>query len=241
MYDMTPIEHLDLFGYCLIEDAIPAAQADQIADRCLRLHDELQGQPNLQTSRGYETLFGVMNYGDFSWPCVIHPGILAVVRALLGPEAQVEECCSKLARPGAPAGGVHTDSAEDLPAVLPEVPWMINSMWMMTDFTPDNGATLVAPFSHRARRRPPEGMVASDKHLVPVTGRRGSVFLWHGGIWHVNGANTTPNQTRVGLNIAYYPIWWNPLRDEDHQPIKKHVYENMPPQLQDMLRARQEQ
>jgi ectoine hydroxylase-related dioxygenase (phytanoyl-CoA dioxygenase family) len=182
-----------------------------------------------------------LNYDQAPSVCVIHPDVLAVVHACLGPEAQMEECCSKLVKPGASRGAVHTDSTNDFPATLPEMPWIINSMWMLTEFTVENGATLVAPFSHRARQRPPKGLRASDIHLVPVTGRPGSVFLWHGGIWHASGANTTPDQTRVGLNIAYYPVWWNPWRDKNHQIIRKSVYERLPPQLQDMVRARHEQ
>src|SRR5215218_10209877 len=106
-------------------------------------------------------------------------------------------------------GPVHTDSTGDLPATLPDQPWIINSIWMITDFTPENGATLVVPFSHRARRRPPRGMQPNDPLLKAVTGRRGSVFLWSGALWHASGANTTSDVNRMALNIAYYPPWWN--------------------------------
>jgi ectoine hydroxylase-related dioxygenase (phytanoyl-CoA dioxygenase family) len=115
---------------------------------------------------------------------------------------------------------------------------MINTMWMITDFTAENGATLVAPFSHRARRRPPRGMNQADSLLRPVTGRRGSVFLWHGGIWHANGANRTSDQHRMGLNIAYYPAWWNLAREGGHQPVHPEVFERMPAELQALNRHR---
>jgi ectoine hydroxylase-related dioxygenase (phytanoyl-CoA dioxygenase family) len=73
---------------------------------------------------------------------------------------------------------------------------------------------------------------------MPVTGRRGSVFLWHGGIWHANGANTTTDQQRMGLNVAYYPPWWNLAREGGHQPIQPEVYARMPAALQQLNRNR---
>jgi ectoine hydroxylase-related dioxygenase (phytanoyl-CoA dioxygenase family) len=115
---------------------------------------------------------------------------------------------------------------------------MINSIWMMTDFTADNGATLVVPFSHRARRRPPKGIQPTDPLLKPVTGQRGSVFLWHGGLWHASGANTTTDQNRMALNIAYYPPWWNLAREGGHQPVSPEVFARMPPEMQELNRHR---
>lgn len=179
-----------------------------------------------------------MNLDEQCWACVAHPKVLAVVQHFLGADARVAEACSKWVKPGAPAGGVHVDSTQDLPALLPAEPWMINTMWMLTDFTAENGATLVAPFSQRARQRPPKGVDPADKHLLPVTGRRGAVLLWHGGIWHANGANTTTDQQRMGLNIAYYPPWWNLAREGGHQAIQPEVYARMPAELQKLNRNR---
>ena len=118
---------------------------------------------------------------------------------------------------------------------LPETPWMINSIWMITDFTVENGATLVVPFSHRARRRP-SGSDIAESHPVPVCGRRGSVLLWHGGTWHGQGANTTDDEHRMALNIAYYPAWWNLMREGGHQPVFPETFERMPEDLQALVR-----
>ena len=40
MPQQDAIEHLETFGYCLIEDAIPAAQADAMAEKYFQLHQE---------------------------------------------------------------------------------------------------------------------------------------------------------------------------------------------------------
>ena len=44
--------------------------------------------------------------------------------------------------------------------------------------------------------------------------RAGSVVLYTGAVYHGGGANTTPDQTRIGVNITYSRGW---LRQEENQ------------------------
>ena len=71
---------------------------------------------------------------------------------------------------------------------------------------------------------------------MPVCGRRGSVLLWQGGTWHGQGANTTDDQHRMALNIAYYPAWWNLMREGGHQPVFPETFARMPEDLQALVR-----
>jgi ectoine hydroxylase-related dioxygenase (phytanoyl-CoA dioxygenase family) len=237
MTSATAIEHLDLFGYCVLEGLIPADEADRVAARHRALHQDAAYQCYLQDpSDGlYQTLFGWLNLDEACWPCAAHPEVLAPVRHFLGRHARLGEACSKWVRPGAPRQSVHVDSVEDLPETLPDVPWMINTIWMLTEFRPENGATLVVPFSHRLRRRPTSCLLA-ESPLVSVEGSPGSVLLWQGGLWHGAGANTTEREDRIGLNIAYYPPWWNLAREEGHQPVWPEVFARMPAELQALTR-----
>ena len=63
-------------------------------------------------------------------------------------------------------------------------------MWMLDDFTPDNGALHVVPRSHRWGRLPQDAL-ADPRGLHPdevlVTGRAGTIVVlnahpWHGGL-----------------------------------------------------------
>ena len=237
MAQQDAIEHLETFGYCLIEDAIPTAQADTMAEKYFQLHRDPANRHTFQDPNDdlYQTLFGVVNLDEMCWECIAHPQVLQVVRHFLGDNVRLGEACTKWVKPRAPQGGIHSDSTHDLPARLPETPWMINSIWMITDFTVENGATLVVPFSHRARRRPSASDIA-ESHPVSVCGRRGSVLLWHGGAWHGQGANTTDDQHRMALNIAYYPPWWNLMREGGHQPVLPETFARMPEELQPLVR-----
>lgn len=221
-------------GYCLIESAVPALQAEAMARRCFALHEDpaLQDLKQDPDDDLYQTLFGLANLEEASWAFAAHPAVLALVHALLGPEARIGAICSKWVKPGSRAGGVHVDSTKDLPERLPEQPWLVNTMWMLSDFTEQNGATLIAPGSHSRRRRPPRGFPPDDPALRKITGPKGSVVLWHAGVWHANGANTSTAEHRMGLNISYYPVWWNMYREGGHQPVHPEVYARMPETMQ---------
>ena len=227
------IDCLATYGYCLLEDRIPEDTVRRMAERFLELHTDPQCQIYNTGDQYYQTLFGMMNLDDRVWTCASHPDTVAVARYFLGQNCRVVEACSKPTWPGAPGQHLHVDSAREFHEV-PDVPWIINSIWMLTDFTVENGATGVVPMSHRSRRRTPPSDITPDSPLIkPITGRAGSVIMWHGGTYHQARANTS-DQIRVGLNIAYYPPWFNNWIEGGHQPIWPETYERMPPEMQQL-------
>ncbi|MCY4059583.1 MAG: phytanoyl-CoA dioxygenase family protein, partial [Gammaproteobacteria bacterium] len=76
-----------------------------------------------------------------------------------------------------------------------------NTMWMLDDFTAENGATLVVPGSHLSGRQPDHDL-DSNANWVPATGPAGTVLALEGRIWHSTGVNTT-NRYRTGLTINF--------------------------------------
>ena len=135
---------------------------------------------------------------------------------------------------------------------------------MLTDFTPENGATKVVRRSHLetseprklSPRIPPcacEIWVSSERErlvvfsapgtweeslgqdsAVPVLGEAGDVFLWHMGTLHQSGANVS-DETRVSFNCGYLPAWFNHRIMGGHQPVFPTEYEKMPPAVRDYL------
>ena len=84
-------------------------------------------------------------------------------------------------------------------------------------------------------KRPPPDLTNDSPLTVPLTGRRGSVALWHGGMFHMNGANVS-NEIRMGLNIAYYPPWFNRFVTEGEEPLWPETAARMPPELRQLMR-----
>lgn len=221
-------------GYCVLESIVPAEEADALTRRCFELHEDPANASLMQDPRDdlYQTLFGLANLEEATWGFAAHPQVLDTVKGVLETDVRIGAICSKWVKPGSRAGGVHVDSTGDLPERLPENPWLVNSMWMLSDFTDENGATLIAPGSHARRARPPRRFPPDDPMMRKITGPRGSVVLWHAGVWHANGANTSADEHRMGLNISYYPVWWNMYREGGHQPVHPDVFERMPATMQ---------
>ena len=76
-----------------------------------------------------------------------------------------------------------------------------NAMWMLDDFTPDNGATIVVPGSHLSGRQPDHDL-DTDANWVPAVAPAGSVVIFEGRTWHSTGANVS-GRTRIGLTTNF--------------------------------------
>lgn len=76
-----------------------------------------------------------------------------------------------------------------------------NTMWMLDDFTAENGATLVVPGSHLSGRQPDHDL-DSNANWVPAAGPAGTALIFEGRVWHSTGVNAT-NRPRTGLTTNF--------------------------------------
>jgi len=84
-----------------------------------------------------------------------------------------------------------------------------STIWAISDFTKENGATHVVPGSHKwekKRRAKPEEVAYAEM-------KAGSVLLYSGSTIHGGGANIT-NNDRIGV-LLHYTLNW--LRQEENQ------------------------
>ncbi|MEM7016025.1 MAG: phytanoyl-CoA dioxygenase family protein [Pseudomonadota bacterium] len=88
----------------------------------------------------------------------------------------------------------------------------ITAIFALTDFTEENGATVVAPGSHQWPGATPE--VKSEQTCQAVM-KAGAALLYSGKVIHGGGANISEDQWRVGLHAGFVLGW---LRaEENHQ------------------------
>jgi hypothetical protein len=129
-------------------------------------------------------------------------------------------------------------------------------MWMLTDFTYDNGATIIIPRSHRQSDHPRKGSAIDPKQPHPdeqrLLGKAGTVALLDTRTWHAIAPNVT-NEDRVAVIVRYAPWWLNldPLRPgtidradivEANQgvespvpPLPRDVFDRLPADVKPLL------
>ena len=109
-----------------------------------------------------------------------------------------------------PAGSLTrelSNRVDDHPAMIAP-PVVLNVMWMLNDFTVENGATRIVPRSHLYGRRPDKDR---DKDVVsiPAEGVAGSAMLFDGRIWHGTGANVSDGH-RLGILTTFVTPQFRP-------------------------------
>src|SRR5207245_4455659 len=135
----------------------------------------------------------LVNKSESRERAIAMPEILECMAHVLGPEFKLRSLNVRAADPHADcAQPLHADSG----AVADERGyWVCNSVWMLDDFTTENGATRVIPGSHKWGRRPQdvlENPLAPHPQEILVLGSAGSIAVMNAHAWHGGTANRTP-------------------------------------------------
>ena len=148
-----------------------------------------------------------------------HATILNPCRMYLAPYCErVQLHLSQIIRirPGETAQTIHRDRWA-WGAHLAHVEPQFNTIWALTDFTTENGATQVVPGSTSW----PDDQKAEPDQVTQAEMKAGSVLIYSGSVFHGGGKNGSDGD-RIGLNITYALGW---LRQEENQ------YLSCPPEL----------
>lgn len=200
-------------GYTIVEDAIDLALVDALAAEVQKLHVELDVRPAANPFEGTKTLrvYNLLARNPIFQAIPVHDGVLPIVERVLDKGCLVSSLSSIAIGPGEIAQPIHADDML-IPLPRPHVPIVCNTMWALTDFTPENGATRVIPASHLRDHAPTFG---ETHETIPAVMKRGSVLVFNGSIWHGGGANTT-SETRIGIAMNYCAGW---IRQQENQQL----------------------
>jgi ectoine hydroxylase-related dioxygenase (phytanoyl-CoA dioxygenase family) len=143
---------------------------------------------------------------------VTHPLVLEAVGGVLGHATSFQLHLTQMIAigPDEPGQPIHRDQwAFDFFPFPQGYEVQCNTIWAMTDFTEQNGATRLVPGSHRAADK----LEFTHEDVVPAEMPAGSVLFYTGALYHGAGANRS-GDVRYGLNITYNVSW---LRQEENQ------------------------
>jgi len=120
--------------------------------------------------------------------------------------------------PGGTEQKLHIDNAfpEPLPAynTAGKNLMQANTVWVLDDYTQDNGATWYLPGSHKFGCKPrPADQSRSD--LIQLSGvKRGSLAIHNGLLWHKSGENRTAND-RIVLLGSFAASFFRDISNEE--------------------------
>jgi ectoine hydroxylase-related dioxygenase (phytanoyl-CoA dioxygenase family) len=227
---------LDEDGFLLLEGFMGAGLLQELRRRVEELfaaEGERAGS-EFKQEPGCRRLANLADKGDVFLGVVAAPRLLACVRHVLGPEIKLSSLNVRSVNPHADVGQpLHADMA----AVADEKGyWVCNSVWLLDDFTADNGALRAVPGSHRWRRLPQEVLAdpkAPHPDEVLVTGRAGDVVVMNAHLWHGGTANGTA-APRTALH-AFYCRRDRPQQQYQKQLLRPEVQARLAPELRQLL------
>ncbi|HJP29074.1 MAG TPA: phytanoyl-CoA dioxygenase family protein [Candidatus Latescibacteria bacterium] len=196
------LEQIDTLGYCVVPNVIGTDEADRARGI---LHQLLAAEITDEARQaGTQRVGSLATKDPMFLELLCHPLVIEVWQRLLGEDIICSSWSANTLYPGHDRMGWHAD----YPYWSKQPPWPAGhlagqTVWMLDDFTLENGATAVVPGSHRKGHPPEEPRNRWRDDGQVVTGQRGSVVLAHGAWWHTSRANHSdaPRSCLLGMYI----------------------------------------
>jgi phytanoyl-CoA dioxygenase PhyH len=197
MLSQSQKRELDALGYLALPGFIPPPLLAELRERVETLW-ELEGDEagsEFRHEPGTRRLANLVDKGAVFAELIAMPEILESIEHVIGPDYKLSSLNARSANPhNGEAQPLHVDAG----AIADERGyWVCNSIWMLDDFTAENGATRMIPRSHAWRRLPEPGITESVPGEELVTGEAGTVVIMNAHMWHGGTANRTDRCRRA--------------------------------------------
>ena len=180
---------------------------------------------------GARRLANLVNKGEIFEQVMLRPVVLESMAHVLGPRFKLSSFNARTPEPfGEGNQPLHVDSG-----AIPDEQgyWVSNSIWMLDDFTPENGATRIIPGSQRWRRLPPPGMYDSYPGERLMTGKAGTVVIMNAHMWHAGTSNRTADPRRA-LHV-FFTRWDKPQQQYQKKLLSPEVQARLSPEARRLL------
>ena len=199
------LQQLDQFGWVALPGAMDDNLLAEIRGRVEQLWDQ-EGEnagAEFRKEPGARRLANLVDKGEVFERVVTHPDVLDAVRHVLGEDFKLSSLNARSTDPWSPeCQPLHCDAG----AVADESGFFVcNTIWLLDDFTPVNGATRIVPGSQHWRTLPQQALAdpqAPHPEETLVLGKAGTVVVMNTHAWHGGTANRT-GQPRRALHAFY--------------------------------------
>lgn len=229
-------QQLDRDGYVVLEHAMAPDLLFELRARILQLFDEEGDRAGheFKTEEHARRLANLVDKGEVFRRAIVLPAVLERVRHVLGPDAKLSSLNARSADP-------HTDVGQPLHVDMAAIPdekgyWVCNSVWMLDDFTPDNGPTRMVPGSHTWGTRPQDVLadpLAPHPDEVMLTGKAGTICVMNAHMWHAGTANRSA-APRLAMH-AFYCRGDKPQQQYQKRLLRPEVQAGLTREMRDIL------
>lgn len=229
-------ERLDSSGFAVIQDVLDAETLATVRNRVEELY-ESEGEnagSEFRMEPGTRRLANLVDKGKIFERLIATPKVLEQVAYVLGKDFKLSSFNARSANAFASeAQPLHCDAA-----ALPDEKgfWVCNTIWLLDDFTPENGATRVVPGSHKWCKLPASVLAdpaASHPQEILVLGRAGSVVVMNTHAWHGGTANRTAHPRRA-LH-AFYCRNDKPQQQYQKRLLRPETQARLSPEVRKLL------
>jgi hypothetical protein len=192
-------ESLDRDGFLPLPDILTPQQVTTMGarlDELIALEGERAGM-EVHQEAGTDRLSDLVNKDAMFGVCFTHPRVLAAIAHVLRGEFKLSSLNSRAALPGQGLQALHADWGQ---AVQPGDYYVCNSIWLLDDFTEENGATRVVPGTQRSGKLPRDVMEdPADHHSeeVLLIAPAGTVVIFNSHTWHGGTLNRSTKRRRA--------------------------------------------
>lgn len=206
MLTAQELETLDRDGYLFLGELLTLTQVQEVNDRITELMAaegenagaELMASKYIRHPKeeGADRLADLVNKGSVFDIFYTHPRVLAGIEAVLGNQYKLSSLNYRAAKPGKGLQNLHVDWRN---TVVNGSYKVCNSIWLLDDFTENNGPTRIVPGTHKLSILPNEAM--EDPSLehpdeIRIKAPAGSVFIFNSHVWHGGTTNHTTKDRR---------------------------------------------
>lgn len=200
-------------GYVIVDNLVPPALMDAIDDELAPFF--------AATPLGYNAMIGtktrrtgaLVARSPACRALIRNPTMMDVCRDFLGHASAFQLMLTQVIsiEPGESAQSLHRDqNAFDFYPFPDDYHVQCNTLWALSDYTAEMGATRVVPGSQFDDKKPTD---YSDEECLQAEMSRGSVLIYTGKIVHSGAANRSA-KVRRAVNINYCVGW---VRQEENQ------------------------
>lgn len=234
MGNLKFIDQINNDGYAVIPSLISATECEsykKLLEQDYRNYANLYCDANAligeqANKTGEKVVFNLHNK-HLSWFKLFeHPEILSILDVILKEGGYNDDepyylnnISARCPLKGHPGQQLHLDSR------LPGVNYCItaNVIWLLDEFTIENGATRLVPRSHHWKEYASEGLVHEDE--IRITGKKGSALIFNANIWH-GGAENKTEKSRWGVALGYSRWFVKPSFDF-MQNTPEHIFREL--------------